>query len=563
MYVKAFISATEACLKGNLYAGKMYFIPMPGDETYSDQLRQELYAAMQSKWSRGGKVVTALSKVAHHKDTSFIKDIIPLLWDKEGAVVFEVAATLSLLVPKVQLETLPDLDARVRTGWPYWAGISNLDGTQMERLKASPFWWWSFAVLASHPSGFVRQAAIEELASEETGESLPFILLRTTDWVEPVRQVARNTLLEKLSHPNLGQLDKCLPLVFRMRNALRHQPLAIFEEIERAVASSNDHILADGYANTSPAFLRYRFKLAKQYGRLALDRLIDTASASSNIGVRLLACDWIAEPATEQKIRDKYGQVFLRDKVPLVRVRAFWRIANADPEKYSLQIEHALMDPSAAVQDTARGAWRLLLHRDALAFYRSAISHADKPAAIVAALRGLRSEGKLDDESSARRFLKHESAKVRKEALRTLVAWNAADAPDLLREALQSASPSYSKEAASLLSARPNLLSISLVKDLLFNPRHPDARKVAIWLFASMPKWSSLPLILEAYSISSYRERAYMAFKDWNKHYNRNQSAPSKMEAREAVKAFSAIADSPLSKNRDLVSIISELEKKR
>ncbi len=123
-------------------------------------------------------------------------------------------------------------------------------------------------------------------------------------------------MLEKLGRPNMAQLNKCLPLLFRMRNALRHLPLAIFEEIERIVASSTDHILADGYANNSPAFLRYRFKLAKQYGRPSLDRLIESASASSNIGVRLLACDWIAEAATAQKIRDEYGIVFLRDKVP-------------------------------------------------------------------------------------------------------------------------------------------------------------------------------------------------------------------------------------------------------
>jgi hypothetical protein len=536
---------------------------MPGNDTYSDQLRQELYAAMHTNWFRARKVVAALSKVAQHKDTGFIKDIVPLLWDKEEAVVFEVAATLSLLIREVPIESLPELDAKIRTSWPYWAGISNLDGIQMERLKASPSWWWTFAALASHPSGFVRQAAIEELNREEVGESLPFILLRSTDWVEPVRLVARNILLQKLAHPNLDKLDKCLPLVFRMRNALRHQPLAIFEEIEKLVGSRNNQILSDGYANNSPAFVRYRFKLAKQYGRLPLDQLIAKASTCSNIGVRLLACDWVAEAETPPEIRDKYGKALLGDKVQLVRVRAFWRIANADPQKYSPEIEHALMDSSAAVQDTARGAWRLLLQRDVLAFYRAAIAQANVPAAIVAALRGLRAEGKLDDEALVRRFLQHNSAKVRKEVLRTLVAWNAADAPGLLREGLLSVSASYSKAAASLLSARPNLLSIPLVKELLVEPRHPDARKVAIWLLAAMPKWSSLPLILEAYSIASYREQAYMAFKDWNKHYNRNQSAPSNIEAREAVKAFKAIVDSPLAKNRDLIAIISDLEKVR
>jgi HEAT repeat protein len=534
---------------------------MPGDETYSDQLRRELYAAIQATWSRAGKIISVLSKVSEHKDTGFIRDLIPLLWAKEEAVVFEVAATLSLLVPRINVENLPDLDANIRAGWPYWASMSNLDGTQMERLKASPSWWCTFAVLASHPSGFVRQAAVEVLGHEETGESLPFLMLRSADWVEPVRVSALNILQQKLARPNFDQLDKCLPLAFRMRDAQRHQPLAILEQIEKLVGSRNDRILDGGYANHSPAFLRYRFKLAKQYGQQPLDQLLDFACKAPNVGVRLLACDWIAEAETPPEVRDKYGKVLLADKIPLVRVRAFWRVANANPEKYSQQIERALLDSSAAVQDTARGAWRMLLRKDALAFYRRAIAQVSLPAGIVAAMRGLRAEGKLDDEALVRPFLQHRSAKVKKEALRTLVAWNSPDAPNLLHEDLRSKSPSYSKGAAALLSTRPNLLAVPLIKELLVNPRHADARKIAMWLFAVMPKWSSLPLILTAYSLDSYREQADRAFKDWNKHYNRNQSAPTKTEAKEAVKAFTAIAGLPLAKDRNLIWIISDLEK--
>ncbi len=39
---------------------------------------------MHSKWSRSGKVIAALSKIAQHKDTSFIKDIVLLLWTKRA-----------------------------------------------------------------------------------------------------------------------------------------------------------------------------------------------------------------------------------------------------------------------------------------------------------------------------------------------------------------------------------------------------------------------------------------------------------------------------------------------
>jgi hypothetical protein len=142
-----------------------------------------------------------------------------------------------------------------------------------------------------------------------------------------------------------------------------------------------------------------------------------------------------------------------------------------------------------------------------------------------------------------------------------LVAWNVSDTPNLLHEGLRSVSPSFSKEAARLLITRRDLISVPLVKELLLSPRHPDSRIVALRLMGKMPKWSSLPLILLSYSISSCRDQALMVFEAWNRNYNRIQSAPSKAEAKEAVEAFGAIAESPLSKNRALVAIISGFER--
>jgi hypothetical protein len=77
-----------------------------------------------------------------------------------------------------------------------------------------------------------------------------------------------------------------------------------------------------------------------------------------------------------------------------------------------------------------------------------------------------------------------------------------------------------------------------------------------------MPKWSSLPLILLSYSINSIAsccDQALVVFQAWNRNYNRVQSVASKAEAKAAVEAFRAIAESPLSKNRELAAIISGL----
>jgi hypothetical protein len=74
-----------------------------------------------------------------------------------------------------------------------------------------------------------------------------------------------------------------------------------------------------------------------------------------------------------------------------------------------------------------------------------------------------------------------------------------------------------------------------------------------------MPKWSSLPLILLSYSIASCRDQALVLFEAWNRNYNRVQSVASKAEAKAAVEAFAAIAELPLSKNRELTAIMSGL----
>jgi hypothetical protein len=379
--------------------------------------------------------------------------------------------------------------------------------------------------------------------------------------VEPVRRVAEHGFRQKLNQQFSDQLSKCLPLVFRLRSALRNQPKALLDEIEKIAASRPDFLSTNFYSDIAPAFLRYRYKLAKSYSAISLDRLVALAIDSPDPSLRMLACDWLNEEAASPDLRAKYSDVLFADKSALVRVRAFWRIANAFPEQYQVQIEHALTDPSAAVQDTARGAWRLLLHRDSLAFYRQRAVIAVRSSEVIAVLRGLRAEGTIVDEALARPFLRHSSVKIRREALRTLVTWNVQDTAALLRASLRGKTPSYAKEAAQLLLSRPNLLSVSLVKELLDKPAHSDSRKIALWLLVKMPKWSSLPLILLAYAIPTCRDQAERAFRDWNRNYNRVQSSPSKMEATEAVAAFRGITDSPLAKNRELIAIIRDLEK--
>jgi hypothetical protein len=521
-------------------------------------LRKDLHEAMQATFGRARKLIPLLGRISARREPTFLPDILTLLWDKNAEVVFETCATIAVLILKIPPADLPTFDSQLRARWLCWSGMGSLDGSQLERLQQSPTWWGSFAILGSHPSGFVRQAAVEQLAKDETGEALPFLLLRASDWVEQVRAAARDAIEPKLKNVRPATWAKCLPLAFRMRGMLRHQPKDLLDEVEMLCAGQPEFLKTNFAADHLSAFLRYRYRLAKVYTPIPLRSLITAALEQSQVGVRLLACDWVMEDA-EGANREAFAQALLEDKAPMVRARAFWKIASARPEAYAAQIEEGLMDRSEAVQDLARGVWRLLLHRDALAFYQQRAATAKRSAEIIPVVRGLRAEGTGADEALIRPLLQHPLTKVRREGLKTLVAWNVSDKGALLIEGVQSKLPSYAKECSRLLAKNPGLISSSLIQRLLDSTDRFEARQIALRLAVKMSKWASLPLILQAYSILACRDRAEAAIRIWYRDFNRNQTAPSKQEAEDAIREFGSLADTPIAKHRDLAALISSL----
>ncbi|MEO7714826.1 MAG: HEAT repeat domain-containing protein [Capsulimonas sp.] len=57
---------------------------------------------------------------------------------------------------------------------------------------------WLLGAMASDGNGFVRHAAVQGLSEIDSGDELPFLLWRTTDWVEPVRELAIAAVHERL-----------------------------------------------------------------------------------------------------------------------------------------------------------------------------------------------------------------------------------------------------------------------------------------------------------------------------------------------------------------------------
>ena len=81
-------------------------------------------------------------------------------------------------------------------------------------------------VLACHPSGHIREAAVRELVGAPLGASLPFVLIRANDWVRQVRVIAYARLLA-LDEADCESLAPLLELVEQLASQGRREPGAV------------------------------------------------------------------------------------------------------------------------------------------------------------------------------------------------------------------------------------------------------------------------------------------------------------------------------------------------
>src|SRR5690606_15046073 len=103
-------------------------------------------------------------------------------------------------VPWAQYRRL-DQEHRSRTltvpDWfPDWHAIRPEHVAQVAERSGRPV--AAAGLLSMHPSGYVREAAVEVLAKTPDARALPFLLVRCADWVTQVRLAAQAAVGERL-----------------------------------------------------------------------------------------------------------------------------------------------------------------------------------------------------------------------------------------------------------------------------------------------------------------------------------------------------------------------------
>jgi HEAT repeat protein len=468
--------------------------------------------------------------VAAQEEPLAARDLLPLVFVADQRIAAAAAHAIHQLVSLIPPGELPWLDEQIRASYPDYVSSRSawleIRPGDLSRLPAFEGSWVSLIGLTScHGSGYVRQAAVELLVRIVSGAELPFLLLRLNDWVADVRAAAFAAVHARLRPEYAEHFGRNLDLVTRLERTTRAQHGFVIDEVLTILkAPENRPVLIDFTHATDRSRRRLGYRLLLEAGHQTIDLLHDALSDIDPV-IRFWAVDRAADELTGAVLTD-FLVAALRDPVPPVRSRALSGLHRQSPQ---LAVEHAraaLLDSSATLRQQARFFLRQAGSNDFAAHYRDVLTEERSSRTRAAALLGLGETGDSDDALLVKPFCADRLPRVRAAAVWALGQLAGEGALTELVMALQDSSPGVSRQAARALVAYVAGIEPERLWQTFRATAQVHTRRNALWLIASLRKWDSLPLLLQALSDPAVEVRALATahVRNWLAAFNQSYS---------------------------------------
>ncbi len=411
-----------------------------------------------------------------------------------------------------------DQSARKMGGWE-----SDLDrksrwaSRTIRRIRALGASATSVAGIASfHQSGFTREAATRELARLSDGGSLPFLLIRANDWVDPVRKTARRAIQKSLPSRTPDDLVRSLPLILRLRECGRddHEGL-VSALLKRLVADASKPAVATGITSADRAISRGCLTIAMEQKWFTHCR---GALTSSDSVVRLLAARFLLTALPEEGAWTLAGTL-AADSWPGVREVALRTVIERSPRDLRARLEAGLLDRAGTIRQLAGYYAQKMLNLDLAAYYRTQIA---KGHVIAGSVLGLGEHGTVEDALPLLPCLEHSMPSIQRFALRSMARLDLAGSAPLLSAALQSDLPGVSNEAREILRDHSEFADRRALETALLSDSPIHVRLNALQVLSRVGKWPSIRTLLLAVAADpdALLEAATSRIEHWLRRFN-------------------------------------------
>ena len=466
----------------------------------------------------------------------------------EGGDVGDAAARAAdEVLRRMPAQEYASLDARVRThGW--WAERSRLSwaGLDPRRLRRqAPKGWLRtayFGLASLHRNGRVREAAVQALAEERSGDEVPFLVLRLNDWVGPVRARAEEAVRDRLRPEHRQSWTRALPLVLGLEGRERHHAGFVVQGVLRLLTATPD-ALREVLASPDRATRRAGHRIAHDAGGDSALLAARRAVGDPDVVVRLAAAGSVRTGIVADA---EVETAFLNDPAADVRRRVLLgRVERGTPHADET-LREALLDESAGVRSDARFFLGRRTGEPIRAdVYRRALDAPATASRLRAALGGLAEVGDASDADLAAPYLADERASVRAAALRAVLSLAAEAHAGRLLDLAQDPSPRVVRSVArAVASGALPVPDPQATLDQWLRAEDPALAYEALRALAGRPFWQRLPYVLDAYGAADPRTArlAEESVGRWLHQSGRVFTTPTPAERRAARRALSETA---------------------
>jgi HEAT repeat protein len=410
-------------------------------------------------------------------------------------------------------------------------------------------------LLASHPRGFVRAAAVEALSSMSGGDEIRFLALRANDWVEPIAERAAELLAERLRPQNRFVVIDSLPFIVRMLGQQRHDHSRFAEATRTVLLSDDGQDLVPRLASYGTGVRRFTFGLIITEATSADSLLFKAAVADDDAVIRRRAVRALASRDGAETIAAGLVDLLNRDRAPIVRKEALLVLADRFPDRVRDLLPHALMDASARVRSLAQFLAReASLRPGPRDVYLTRLT-SSSPRLLGAAIDGLGETGRREDYETVLSFVEALAPRVRRAALRAAARLDSDRAVSLAMDALSDGASSVRVEALNQLAVNRSRVDFAAVRARVRTLTDPRARRNALSLLREAAKWEAVVYLLEALDDpdAEVRQTASQLLDAWVRDFNRTQTVPTPQQLQHIRALLEAMASNLSQETADLL----------
>lgn len=319
--------------------------------------------------------------------------------DKSGDAT-EIAAAFEVITENAALVATLD---------EYWRHQRVL-GDAARRLKAGKAGPLAIVLAASHGDGRIRELAVTALVEKPDPTILPFLLLRMTDWVSPVSDLARMGVVRLLHDAPATYLQAAAETMLHLGR--RYRGGFGVQQLYAAAYDAPARVLDQLLQSVNLAVRRFVFEVRTRRGDFKLDELTRLALRNFDKSLRARAGGAAAREAVWTGRVDVLRKLAAcrHDEVRISALTGLARLGHLE------EIVTLLDDRSSLIRALARDAARRT-GTDAVAWYRSAVA-GGQPS--LGAIAGLAESGRAEDGPSLHPLLKHPLARIRAQAVGAL-----------------------------------------------------------------------------------------------------------------------------------------------